>query len=146
MTDQPAHRLAPALAELHASSFDTPWSSDAFEDLLAQSGVWALADADGFILMRVVADEAEVLTLAVRPAARRAGLARRLVDQALDRAAGQGAARVFLEVAADNAAAQALYARAGFREAGRRSRYYARRDGQRVDALLLALELASPLP
>jgi len=146
MTSRTTANPAAALADIHASAFDAPWTADAFADLLAQAGVWALAEDDGFVLMRIAADEAEVLTLAVRPAARRAGLARRLLARALDGAARGGARRVFLEVAADNVAAQALYAGAGFAEAGRRPRYYARLDGERVDALLLARDLASPLP
>jgi ribosomal-protein-alanine N-acetyltransferase len=61
-------------------------------------------------------------------------------------AAARGATRLFLEVADDNAAALALYARAGFSEAGRRPGYYARPDGVRQDALILALNLAVKLP
>src|SRR5690606_32388544 len=101
---------------------------------------------DGFILMRVAADEAEILTLAVRPAARRAGLGGRLVGEGVLTATARGAGRVFLEVAEDNAAARALYARTGFAEAGRRRGYYARADGGRRDALLLVLNLVPALP
>ena len=101
---------------------------------------------DGFILIRVVADEAEILTLAVRPQARRHGLGLSLVEQAAQTAAEHGAARLFLEVAEDNAAARSLYARAGFETAGRRPRYYARANGPAVDALLLSLNLSRPLP
>jgi ribosomal-protein-alanine N-acetyltransferase len=100
----------------------------------------------GFILLRVAADEAEVLTLAVWPEARRAGVGLRLVEAGAVEAAARGAERLFLEVADDNAAALALYARCGFREAGRRRAYYARPDGSRRDALLLALNLRERLP
>ena len=143
---------AARLAGIHAEAFDrpgeTPWSEAAFAGLLAQPGVFAIEveAANGFILMRVVADEAEILTLAVRPRARRAGQGGRLVGEGVLAAAARGAARVFLEVAEDNAAARALYARAGFVEAGRRPAYYAGADGGRRDALLLALNLAPPLP
>jgi ribosomal-protein-alanine N-acetyltransferase len=82
----------------------------------------------------------------VRPAARRSGLGGRLVGEGVLAAAARGAGRVFLEVAEDNAAARALYARAGFVEAGRRPGYYAGADGERRDALLLALKLDDPLP
>ncbi|MBJ7447282.1 MAG: GNAT family N-acetyltransferase [Brevundimonas sp.] len=134
------------LADLHAQAFDAPWGAKAFDDLLDQSGVFALEAADGFILMRVVADEAEILTLAVRPAARQAGLGLRLVEQACVVAVSQGATRLFLEVADDNVTARALYAKAGFTEAGRRAGYYGRRDGSRVDALVLTKTLSQPLP
>jgi len=135
-----------ALAALHAEAFDTPWDAASLTALLASPGVFAVEQPDGFILIRVVADEAEILTLAVRPAARRSGLGGRLVEAAVVRAAALGAERMFLEVAEDNVAARALYARAGFREAGRRRSYYARSDGSREDALILALNFAATLP
>lgn len=138
--------MAGRLADLHAQAFESPWDAKAFDDLLDQSGVFALEAADGFILMRVVADEAEILTLAVRPTARQAGLGLRLVEQACVVAVSQGATRLFLEVADDNVTARALYAKAGFTEAGRRAGYYGRRDGSRVDALVLTKTLSQPLP
>ena len=138
--------VAERLAALHAGAFDAPWDAWAFESLLNQAGVHLAEDPDGFILMRTVADEAEILTLAVRPEARRRGLGAELVARGVAGAAARGATRVFLEVAEDNDAARALYARAGFTEAGRRPRYYARADGSRRDALLLSLELAARLP
>lgn len=141
---------AARLASIHAEAFDrpgdSPWSEAAFADLLAQAGVFALETADGFILMRAVADEAEILTLAVRPAGRRGGQGTRLVGEGVLAAAARGAARVILEVAEDNAAARALYARSGFVEAGRRPGYYAGAEGGRRDALLLALNLDVTLP
>lgn len=133
--------LAQALADLHAGAFDAPWSAAAFADLLGQAGVFLEGDADGFVLIRTVADEAEILTLAVRPAARRKGLGARLLRDATVRAAAIGATRVFLEVAEDNAPARALYGALGFEAAGRRPRYYPRADGPAADALLLVLNL-----
>lgn len=129
----------PALAALHAQAFDAPWSEAAFADLLGQAGVFALAAGDqGFILCRVVADEAEILTLAVRPEARRRGVGRVLVGAASATARGSGAERLFLEVAHDNASALALYRSVGFTEVGRRRAYYPRSDGTAADALVLA--------
>ena len=138
--------MTEALAAIHAEAFETPWDAASLSALLASPGVFVVAEADGFILIRVVADEAEILTLAVRPSARRGGLGARLVEAAVVRAAALGADRMFLEVAEDNAAARALYARAGFHEAGRRRGYYARADGSWEDALVLALNFPRPLP
>lgn len=135
-----------ALAAIHAEAFETPWDAASLSALLASPGVFVVAEPDGFILIRVVADEAEILTLAVRPAARRGGLGGRLVEAAVVRAAALGAERMFLEVAEDNVAARALYARAGFSEAGRRRGYYSRNDGSREDALVLALNFTATLP
>lgn len=141
-----AARLTAIHGEAFAGPHDTPWSEAAFTGLLGQAGVFAVEAPDGFILMRAVADEAEILTLAVRPSARRGGLGGRLVGEGVLAAAARGAARVFLEVAEDNEPARALYAKAGFVEAGRRPGYYAAPDGSRRDALLLALDLTVTLP
>lgn len=134
------------LAAIHATAFPAPWDSTAFEALLDQAGVFAIEEAEGLILLRVVADEAEILTLAVCPSARKRGLGTRLVRDGATEAASRGARRLFLEVADDNAAALALYSRAGFAEAGRRPGYYARHGGDPQDALILALNLPVTLP
>lgn len=128
-----------ALAAIHAEAFEAPWGAAALAELLASPGVFAVAEDDGFILIRVVVDEAEILTLAVRPSSRRAGRGGRLVEAAVVRAAALGAERMFLEVAEGNAAARALYARSGFVEMGRRRGYYSHADGRREDALTLVL-------
>lgn len=141
VTDLPA-----ALADLHATAFDAPWSPTAFAELLSQPGVILEAEDEGFILVRVTLDEAEILTLAVHPEARRTGVGARLTQAAAARAAAGGAGRLYLEVAEDNAAARGLYARLGFETMGRRRRYYARSEGPAVDALLLVLNLFEPLP
>jgi ribosomal-protein-alanine N-acetyltransferase len=92
--------------------------------------------ATGFVLARVHAGEVEIMTLCVAPSFRAAGQGKLLLTAALAEAAARQAGEVFLEVAADNAAALALYGRAGFAEVGRRSGYYARGSG-RVDALMM---------
>ena len=93
-----------------------------------------------FLLGRVIADEAELLTLAVNPQSRRAGLARELVQRFARQAATLGAASAFLEVAADNLPAQTLYDTTGWRQTGRRRDYYA----PGTDALILSLRLEAP--
>lgn len=146
MTVETLKDLAQALAAIHAEAFDAPWSAGAFAALLGQPGVLLEAAPDGFVLIQAAADEAEILTLAVRPAARRKGVATALVETAARRADLAGAGRLFLEVAEDNLAARALYTRLGFEPVGRRPRYYARPEGPAVDALLLARNLSAPLP
>lgn len=132
-----AHDDAPLLAAIHADAFDAPWGAGEIETLLTSPGGYALLEGeDGFILCREVADEAEILTLAVRPEAWRRGIAGRLVEAAAVVAKETGAEVFFLEVAADNAAALALYRAAGFEEAGRRAAYYPRPGGA-VDALVM---------
>lgn len=129
------------LAALHATAFtDTPrpWTAAEFARFLAEPAVLLVADPDGFALGRVAGPEAELLTLAVAPAARRRGLATALVARLCAAAAGAGAGEMLLEVAEPNVAARALYARAGFAEVGRRRRYYGA-----VDALVLRCALGS---
>jgi [ribosomal protein S18]-alanine N-acetyltransferase len=124
-----------ALAALHEASFDDPWSAAEIESLLRSPGVFALTGAPagegagGFILFRVAADEAEVLTLAVTPAMRRRGLASALLDRATVIALAAGAGAMFLEVAIDNVGAQALYRGRGFEHVGWRPAYFSRPGG-----------------
>ncbi|TCP39928.1 GNAT family N-acetyltransferase [Rhodovulum marinum] len=132
------------LATLHAVCFThpCPWSAAEFAALLAGSGVFLAGDATAFALGRAVADEAELLTLAVAPAARRHGLGRARLAAFEAAARSRGAARAFLEVAADNTPARALYAAAGYAPAGLRPGYCTAPDGGAVDALILAKALA----
>ncbi|PKP84529.1 MAG: ribosomal-protein-alanine N-acetyltransferase [Alphaproteobacteria bacterium HGW-Alphaproteobacteria-2] len=135
-----------ALARLHARAFTgapRPWSAAEFNALLAAPGVQLAAADAGFALIRVVAGEAELLTLAVAPEARRRGLGRALLARAEARAAESGAVEMFLEVAADNAAALALYAAAGYARAGLRRGYYHPASGAAVDALVLRKALVA---
>ena len=130
-----------AMAELHAAAFagqGRGWSAEEFAALIGSEHVFALGDARAFALCRGGAGEGEVLTIATDPALRRQGYARRLLGGLEAEAARRGARRLFLEVAADNAAARGLYAGAGYAEIGRRAGYYARDKGAaRVDALVL---------
>ncbi|MFB2531391.1 GNAT family N-acetyltransferase [Paracoccus sp. p4-l81] len=132
------------LAAIHAASFTrpAPWSADQIGATLAAPGAFLLVEAQGFLIGRVIADEAELLTLAVAPPARRAGIGARLVARFLTASADKGAATAFLEVAADNPAAIALYLAAGFVDAGQRRGYY--RDpagGPATDARILTRTL-----
>lgn len=113
---------AACLARLHAPSFAKPWDAAAFAELLADNV--ALGCARGFIMLRVVADEAEILTLAVAPPHRRCGLGRALVKRACAWARAAGADALHLEVAENNKEAHALYQSAGFVDTGLRPRYY----------------------
>lgn len=130
------------LARLHAGAFDPEWGSDEIASLLAMPGAFGLlalaAGAPvGFLIARVAAGEAEILSLGVAPPARRRGVGRMLLDAALAAAAAEGAERMFLEVAEDNAAARALYAAAAFRAVGRRPAYYRRRGAANAPAVVL---------
>ena len=134
------------LADIHAASFAEPWSASALGELLASPGAFGFGGDDGFTLARVVADEAEILTLAVRPERRRCGIGAALVHAAAEHALRLQARRIFLEVAIGNAAARQLYAGIGFGEVGRRAAYYGIAANKREDALILRSNLPlSPL-
>jgi len=133
---------AGAFAALHRQAFDRAWSADELHRVMDGPCTFTLEAVReevslGFIVVRAVAGEAEILTLAVDPDARRLGLGRALVESAAMTAKGFGAEAFWLEVAVDNAAAIALYAATGFQAAGRRPRYYMGKDGERVDALVM---------
>lgn len=134
------------MAALHARCFTTPrpWSAAEIAALLADPLVFCLTEPTGFLMGRAVAGEAELLTLAVDPAARRQGTGRRLVAGFLAESARRGAESCFLEVAAQNAAARALYAAAGFVTAGTRRGYYRDGAGKAGDALIMVLAVTEP--
>ena len=130
----------PVITAIHGAAFGAAcWSAESLTSLLAAPSTFGFLDDGGFILTRVIADEAEILTLAVMPKQRRQGIARSLLEAALAEARRRGASEIFLEVAETNAAAIRLYARAGFAQAGLRRDYY----GPGASALLLRKPLTS---
>ncbi len=136
---------AERLAMIHRDLFAPPWTADDFAALLKQSNTLGLIarvskskEPVGLLIGRVAADEAEILTLGVSRLWQRLGIAARLVETFVRRAAERGATQVFLEVAADNFAAQQLYLAEGFREVGRRPGYYQRGSAPAADALIMS--------
>lgn len=125
------------LAEIHRACFKAPrpWSAAEFTDLLVSPLCFLIPHDHGFALGRAVVDEAELLTVAVMPEARRKGVGSLLISGFLVEACTRGARRAFLEVAADNVAARKLYEGQGFAQSGQRKRYYATPTGP-IDALI----------
>jgi ribosomal-protein-alanine N-acetyltransferase len=118
---------ASVLAAIHAAAFPPGerWNAATIARMLTWPEVFGFADPAGaLVLGRVVAGQGEILTLAVVPAIRRKGHAKTLLTSAEAHAAEAGAQTVFLEVAAANTGARALYAAAGYREIGQRRAYY----------------------
>ncbi|HVA93273.1 MAG TPA: ribosomal protein S18-alanine N-acetyltransferase [Candidatus Dormibacteraeota bacterium] len=131
----------PALMDILKNSPEaSQWSREGLLEQASSGAVWIAergGQVCGFLAGRGVADEFEILNLAVARACRRGGVASRLVREGLDWSRTAGARRAYLEVRASNAAAIALYARHGFHPCGRRERYY--RDPV-DDAIVLALD------
>jgi ribosomal-protein-alanine N-acetyltransferase len=122
ITATPLH--AAVLAAIHEAAFPPGerWDEAAFATLLQTPGASALLDErGGFVLTRHAGGEAELLTIAVDPRARRQGVGRSLLAAALADCDGP----MFLEVASDNPAAGSLYTSLGFVRCGLRRDYYA---------------------
>lgn len=124
------------LANLHKLCFPhKPWSADEFADL-KKSGCEIIASQNGFIVYRTVCDESEIITIGVHPDARRTGIGIALIGVMEADLKKQGVKHIFLEVAADNAPARALYKQTGFVQVGVRPKYY---DG--VDAIMMRKDI-----
>jgi ribosomal-protein-alanine N-acetyltransferase len=143
---QASVRDAAAISDLHGLSFRRGWTAQEVEQLLVERNT--VADRAltghklaGFILSRLAAGEAEILSVAVANAQRGRGIGRKLLDLHLRRLAGLGASAVFLEVDGQNEPARRLYRRAGFREVGQRPGYYRKDSGEAATALVLRRDL-----
>jgi ribosomal-protein-alanine N-acetyltransferase len=140
-------RDASEIAALHAVSFRRGWSEEEVESMLLDRAVTAHrarlgSNLSGFIMSRRVADEAEILSVAVARRHRGRGLARQLLNLHLRHLAGLGQRAVFLEVDEHNQSAIRLYNRAGFREVARRPNYYPLDNGKTAAALVLRRDMA----
>lgn len=142
----------PLLAALHARCFTAAWDQDwpaaSFAEILAMPGAggWLISDGEepqGFILTRQVLDEMEIILIGIDPVYRRRGIAGRLLDFMLNEASRAGVKTIFLEQAAPNEAAQALYLGRGFQPVGRRNGYYRNRAGAPVDAVVMRRDLTA---
>lgn len=134
-----------AMVKLHRAAFPASeaWSVSAFSDMMRQStthaeGIFAHAELQTMLLVQYVAGEAEILTLATAPGARRRGLAQQTLDGMQQRLAPLGLAKWLLDVAEDNRAARAFYKKLGFQVDARRANYYKRLEGTSVDAILMS--------
>ena len=132
----------PGVAALHACCFDEPWRPELIERIARAPGGFGLlwrngGEPLGFILGRSNGARGEVLSLGVAPAARQRGVARALMNAAIDGVSRRGLRELYLEVAEDNDAALCLYRELGFAPVGRRPGYYARPQAEAVDALTL---------
>lgn len=136
------------MARIHAASFDEVWSGVMLRRILAMPGTVGLVarlqrqwTTAGFALLRVAADESELLSLAVAPEQRGAGVGTLLLRGSIEQARAGGASRLFLEVAEDNDVARRLYQGHGLVPVGRRPDYYRRRDGTTTAAVTMSCDL-----
>lgn len=150
MTQQAIQKYIAQLANIHGAVFSPGWSAEdlaAHMDLASDDVIDIVEGKDvcGFTIIRTAVDQAEILTIVVASAHQRKGLGRSLLQMAETRARERGADIMFLDVAADNPSAIAMYESAGYLQYGKRPRYYRREiDGKlgRVDAILYQKHLA----
>ena len=136
-------------AALHGRFFARAWSVSDFEDLTRDRQVFADGAFDGpgktcfgFAVSRLVAPEAELLSIAINPRQQGRGMGRQLLGAHFAHLAAQGAREVFLEVEQGNSAAIHLYAQFGFVQVGERVGYYPKKDGSRATALVMRAQLS----
>ncbi len=135
-----------AAAILHSRNFARGWSEEELSALVLDPQVEAHVLArghrvDGFVLSRLAADEAEILTIVLDEAQRGQGLATKLLLNHIARLVTRGIKVLFLEVGQTNQAALSLYFRHGFFEVGRRPAYYKNQDGSHSEAIILKKDL-----
>lgn len=123
------------LSVLHQAAFPNsrPWSEAEFIEMLAQPHTQLFTQPHGFALLRIIAKEAEILTIAVHPDHRGKGIAHSLM---LEWQKNVDAHDAFLEVAADNLPALGLYTKHGFAPVSQRKGYYRRKGQESVDAII----------
>ena len=117
------------VAALERECFSDPWSQQSVASELSNPlSLWLVWVEDGVVLgyvgSQTVMDETDMMNVAVAPAARRRGIAQKLIEALVQQLQKQGSRCLSLEVRASNAPAIALYGRLGFREVGRRLNYY----------------------
>ena len=128
---------------IEKNSFPSPWDLDAFSREIDRSisHLWALTVNDvlaGYICFWIFADEIHLMNVAVHKAWRGKGFGRRLLSKLIEVGTTEGAETAWLEVRPSNLAAQALYKKIGFKEVGRRPRYY---TDTREDAIIMSMYL-----
>jgi ribosomal-protein-alanine N-acetyltransferase len=136
------------VAALERASFPVPWKRDYFEAEIGaphrfnRVAIGPKGDVSGYVFCAFAAGELHVNKIAVAGRHRRQGIATLLMDDVLGFARKNGVEEMYLEVRVSNRPARTFYAGLGFREAGRRGRYYL--DGE--DALVMVRDLRHAAP
>jgi ribosomal-protein-alanine N-acetyltransferase len=140
-------RDADSIAKLHARSFFRGWPREDFAAYIADADTPTLVACDarrnvfGFVMLRHLGDDVELMTIAVDPRYRGKGVGKALMQACFSDLMMSAGKRMVLEVAADNPAAVKLYKKLGFAQIAERQGYYARSDGKPATALVMARDL-----
>lgn len=141
-------KTLPAVAALEQASFSTPWSEKSIrEELSNEWAIWYVAMEEdtllGYIGIQYGLDGGDIMTIATDPGYRGQGIAKQLIDRILEIFREKNLGYLTLEVRPSNLSALRLYEKLGFREVGRRKKYYREPT---EDALLLTLYLEEETP
>ena len=131
------------MAKLHLlSGFHTrPWSEIEYKNLLDTDTIRSFHTKNGFLIGRVIDQDAEILNVIIHPDYRRLGKASKLIGMFEKEAKDSGSSRCFLEVAESNSSAKKLYKALGYLKVGQRNNYYKFADGRKDDAVILSKEI-----
>ena len=135
---------AAELAKIHGASFSyapRPWTAEEFESLLTSPNIKLFEKTGGFAIFRFAGPEAELLTIAVDPAHRRQGIAKKLMLMGHESAKSAGVEEVFLEVSQENPHATSLYEQFGYEVRAIRENYYSGPNGQKINGLVMRCAL-----
>lgn len=137
-----------SVADLHGKLFRRGWDSSECDQLISQNNVFGFYSRPtndenilGFVLTRIAADEAEILSIGTDEKAQNIGLGWRMMRAAMSEASNRGASKLFLEVDEKNAPALNLYRKIGFLTVGERRAYYDDGENKPSNALVLELKL-----
>lgn len=136
------------ISSLHSACFKEFWNEKSISEILNMAGVIGFIIStgnekpEGFILLRAMADEAEIISIGVIPTARKKGLASALLKKSIESAAVRDATKIFIEVAENNKAAIAFYETFGFKIVGKRPGYY-KRSIKKEDAIIYSFNITN---
>lgn len=148
ITEENCQRFLDGILEIESVSFPSPWNLNTFKSELRNpvSHLWALTGRDGlagYLCFWMFRNEIQLINFAVHPLRRRKGCGRFLLDWLIQTGISKGMGSIWLEVRVSNAAARGLYQKLGFREVGRRPRYY---SDTKEDAIVMSLGLPGKRP
>ena len=130
------------LESIHKQCFPNYWNSLEFADMFLINGTWAIIYANlGLGILRIICDEAEIITIATLPEYRQQGIGKKIVQSIIGLAKEQNVKEVFLEVRESNIVAQKLYLSNGFTIIATRKNYYHNEDGSFENALIMKKKL-----
>lgn len=141
------HEDLPSILDIESKNYNFPWSEGIFKDCLksASYSCWICEELDnivGYSIVSMAVGEAHIMNICVDPEIQKQGVGSKLLENMIE-LANKKAETIFLEVRPSNKVAISLYKKRGFNEIGIRKGYYPSANGEKEDAVMLALDLVS---